>query len=102
MYPCNVFVNDLPNYLIMIKKRLLMFSVILHFCMACGGGGEQPREEHHGYTTVYAEQVDPKYNNFVYTIEVDGCEYLVLAGYYPGGIIHKANCKNVGFHGTQR
>ena len=39
------------------------------------------------------EPFDYVKNGYVHTIEVDGCEYILIYGLNGGGLTHKGNCK---------
>ena len=70
---------DRDDWTFLIVCILIMIAAISVIYYVLNGGDED-------ITSVRGNQI--------YTITHDECEYIVLDGYYAGGIIHKENCSN--------
>lgn len=66
-----------------MKKFLVCCVVFL--ISSCGDSFEEKREKA-GATVIFSGTIE--------VIAVDSCEYVIWAGNYNGGIVHKQNCKN--------
>lgn len=69
--------------------KLYAATVIIMIMLSCSNN----KQNDHPVKMSVKEYNSSGYR-FMYTVEFEGCEYVITKNGYSGGVCHKGNCKN--------